>query len=53
MHVEGEGFLAMVYRLLITVFDPMESFKMDIDTTVCLPNPSVPDWYIYKTIGMI
>jgi hypothetical protein len=51
MHVEGKGYLAMVYKLLISVFDPFGRSKINIDTTACLPNPSVPDWHLYKTVG--
>ncbi|XP_064624473.1 DC-STAMP domain-containing protein 2-like [Lineus longissimus] len=53
MHVEGGGFLAAVYSLLISAFDPLGRQKIQIDTTACLPNPSVPDWYLYKTVGVL
>ncbi|XP_041370273.1 DC-STAMP domain-containing protein 2-like [Gigantopelta aegis] len=50
LHVQGEGALADMYRTLIAVLDPTGSSGIEVDTTKCLPNPSVPDTEVYKTI---
>ena len=53
MHVEGEGILSDMYRALITTFDPMDKVDMSIDTTPCLPDPSIPDFATYQRIGNV
>ena len=51
MHVQGRGPIADMYRALIGLFDPLAANNIKIDTTPCLPNPSVPDFSVYKEIG--
>lgn len=51
MHVQGEGTLSDMYRVLISMFDPVALSQLDIDTTHCLPNPKTPDYNVYKLIG--
>ncbi|XP_064611706.1 DC-STAMP domain-containing protein 2-like [Liolophura sinensis] len=53
MHVQGDGIIADMYRALISLFDPLTSLDTDLDTTSCLPNPSVPNYSVYQTVGWI
>ncbi|XP_033753894.1 DC-STAMP domain-containing protein 2-like [Pecten maximus] len=49
IHVQGEGAMADMYRALVGFFDPLVA-GVDVDTTPCLPNPSTPNFAIYKQI---
>ncbi|XP_071826077.1 DC-STAMP domain-containing protein 2-like isoform X2 [Apostichopus japonicus] len=51
--VDGEGFLANVYRVLVHTMDPSERYKLTIDTTTCLPQPAAPDYFTIRRIVII
>ncbi|XP_069113575.1 DC-STAMP domain-containing protein 2-like [Argopecten irradians] len=49
IHVQGDGAMADMYRALVSFFDPLVT-DASVDTTPCLPNPSTPNFAIYKQI---
>ncbi|KAK3095481.1 hypothetical protein FSP39_015168 [Pinctada imbricata] len=53
MHVQGDGSLADMYKAMVGMFDPMATGNMTLDTTLCLPNPSPPDYDVYNEIRII
>jgi hypothetical protein len=54
LHVHGKGAIADMYRSLLTSFDPMaKQGGSKIDATKCIPIPSVPNFTVYKEIGMV
>ncbi|XP_014092757.2 DC-STAMP domain-containing protein 2 [Bactrocera oleae] len=50
--VKGEDFAAQIYRGIVEAFEPVNQ-KYNIDTTPCLPKPSVPNFRRYFDIGGI
>ncbi|ODN01006.1 DC-STAMP domain-containing protein 2 [Orchesella cincta] len=45
--VEGEGFLASMYRNIIDSFNPINFVLPSLDTTKCLPFADKPDYKMY------
>ncbi|GLV39594.1 uncharacterized protein CBL_08340 [Carabus blaptoides fortunei] len=52
LHVEGNGFLADLYRSFVKAFQPL-GVKMDLDNIPCLPEPILPNFDTYTQIGFI
>ncbi|XP_038078168.1 DC-STAMP domain-containing protein 2-like isoform X2 [Patiria miniata] len=53
LDVQGEGILAEIYRSLVQSFDPRHISNFEVDTSKCLPRPSLPDTATYRVIGII
>ena len=51
VNVKGKGLMADIYRTLATQFDPNTDDSFVVDAVDCLPNPRLPDYYIYKVVG--
>ena len=51
LHVQGEGILHDIYRSLVGQFDPSAMDGIEFQTDPCLPNPSIPNYHMYKVIG--
>ncbi|XP_014773461.1 DC-STAMP domain-containing protein 2 [Octopus bimaculoides] len=52
VHVSGNGPYADMYKSLISIFGPLATNDVK-NLTLCLPNPTEPNYEVYKTIGMI
>ncbi|XP_039963970.1 DC-STAMP domain-containing protein 2 [Bactrocera tryoni] len=50
--VKGEDFAAQIFRGIVEAFEPVNQ-KFNVDTTPCLPKPSVPNFRRYFDIGGI
>ncbi|XP_052817975.1 DC-STAMP domain-containing protein 2-like [Mya arenaria] len=53
LHVVGQGPMADMYKTIVGMFDPISKAGVTLDVSPCVPNPSEPDWGVYKTIGLI
>ncbi|KAH9520383.1 hypothetical protein Btru_060630 [Bulinus truncatus] len=53
LHVKGQGPLADVYKAMVGVIEPVSDSGLNVDTSVCLPRPLVPNYEAYKTIYSI